>query len=125
MAVFIVDDNRGYREVAAAVIDATPGFELAGSATSSVEAVDAILACRHQPDLVLMDINLGPASGLEVTRTVTTLRPTIRVVLVSTLHPEELPIEARSSGATGYLPKAILSPAVLQAAHTGAYDWPA
>ncbi|MGI9594663.1 MAG: response regulator [Acidimicrobiales bacterium] len=121
--VFIVDDHAVYRDVAAAVVEATAGFEVVGSASNAEAAVESILAVEPSPDLVLMDVNLGDGNGLDVTTAVTARRPDLRVVFVSALAIEDLPDNARTSGAVGYLPKQQLSPATLEELQAGAYDW--
>ncbi len=121
--VFIVDDHAGYRAVAAAVIDATPGFTLVGSAATGSAALQRIPSTHPGPDLVLMDVNLGDQCGIDITSALIEMLPNIVVLLVSTLDRDDLPEGAETSGAIGYLPKQRLSPATLEQAGNGAYDW--
>lgn len=121
--VFVVDDHAGYRSVAAAVIDATPGFVLVGSSANADDAIESVLAVSPPPDLILMDINLGERSGVEVTASVTEALPELSVIFVSALGADELPLGVRDCGAHGYFPKVTLSPTVLEDAWAGAYDW--
>lgn len=121
--VFVVDDHAGYRAVAAAVIEATPGFVLVGSSASADEAIAAVLAVDPVPDLILMDLNLGERSGVEVAEALTRAGPKMSIILVSTLAADELPPGVRDCGASGYFPKVTLCPAVLEHARAGAYDW--
>jgi DNA-binding NarL/FixJ family response regulator len=124
-SVFVVDDSQSYLEVVRVVIEATAGFELIGSAASRDEAVASLARMDPGPDLLLLDVNLGEGSGIDVARVVTGAGvPTIgRVLLTSTLAADELPLEARTCGASGFLPKIELGTASLRAALTGAYDW--
>ena len=123
VGVFVVDDHASYRSVAVAVIEAAPGFDLAGSAATAGDAVRQVLSATPAPDLVLADVNLGDDSGVEVTRAITSARPGVKVVLVSALAADDLPGDAVGCGAAGYLPKAQLSPATLEEVWAGAYDW--
>lgn len=123
VAVVIVDDHVSYRGVAAAVVEATPDFELVGTASSAESALELLLSIDPPPDLVLMDVNLGERSGIDVTREVCAARPGLKVVLVSALAIEDLPADSRTSGAAGYLPKLLLSPASLERMAQGSYDW--
>ena len=59
--VFVVDDHKLFRRTAAAVVEATDGFEVVGTA-ASFEAAEHKL---DEVDLVLMDINLPGLSGIE------------------------------------------------------------
>ena len=121
--VFIVDDHPEFRAVAAAMVDATEGFLFVGYSDSASGALDALLSVETLPDLVLMDINLGDGTGVEVTRRLIEQRPSIRVVFVSTLERDELPDAVGTVGATAYLPKRTLSPHALEEVTTKTYDW--
>lgn len=125
VSVVVVDDSPAYLTVARAVVEATAGFDLVATASTAADAVETIAAMTPPPDLVLLDINLADDSGLDVARAVAGDRPSMRVVLVSTLTADDLPVGARHCGAAGYLPKVALGPASLRAAAAGAYDWPA
>lgn len=123
IGVFVVDDHPSYRAVAAAVIEATDRFRLVGSAAAAGEAIDAVLASSPPPDLVLLDVNLGDGNGVDVARAIAAARAEVKVVFVSALAGNELPLAAATSGAAGYLPKMELSPVTLTEAWAGAYDW--
>lgn len=100
-----------------------PGFELVGTASSAETAIELLLAMDPQPDLVPMDVNLGERSGIEVTREVCGARPGSKVVFVWALAVEDLPADCWVSGADGYLPKVLLSPAALEQLAQASYDW--
>jgi DNA-binding NarL/FixJ family response regulator len=74
-----------------------------------LEAADggsAMALCReHQPDVVLMDIDLPDANGIELTTQVRRLLPGTAVIMVSA-HTESVYIErARAAGAFAYVAK--------------------
>lgn len=112
--VLLVDDQDAFRRTARAVIERTPGFVLAAEATHAEAAFAAVRAAP--PDLVLMDIGLdGDVDGIEATRRLLLRHPGLVVVLMSIYKPADLPTAARTCGATAYLPKHELSPALLRA----------
>ena len=123
VTVFIVDDHGGYRSVAAAVVGATPGFVLVGSAATTGEMLEALARLPSSPDLLLLDVNLGAESGIDAARAVRTTHPATKVVLVSTLRLEELPPGFDSCGADGYLSKMQFGTTTLARVWAGAYDW--
>ena len=49
--------------------------------------------------------------------------PDLRVALISTLDPDELPPEADTCGAFAFLPKGRLGPGSLEDLEAGLYDW--
>ena len=101
--ILIVDDHPLAREGLKAVL-ASAGFLVAGEAASGEEAVD--LAQRLSPDVVLMDVRLGPGiDGLEATRRIAALGLSARVLML-TLHDSPAYVrEALAAGAAGYVLK--------------------
>jgi DNA-binding NarL/FixJ family response regulator len=115
--VLIVDDQPPFRRAARSVVTAVPGFEVVGEADSAKSAIEAAVATR--PSLVLMDIRLGEASGIDVTQRILADLPGTVVVLVSTYAAEDLPAGAGTSGAAVYLHKEQLGPVELEAIWDG------
>src|SRR4249919_1243494 len=111
VAVIIVDDQIPFRRAARMVMAATPGFEVVGEAVTGEEAVELFEALG--PGLVLMDINLPGISGIEATRRITTSHPDAVVLLLSTYRADDLPADAGSCGAAGYVNKEQFEPAVV------------
>ena len=93
------------------VMAATPGFEVVGEAVTGEEAVEQFEAL--DPGLVLMDINLPGISGIEATRRITASHPDAVVLLLSTYRADDLPEDAGSCGAAGYVNKEQFEPAVV------------
>ncbi len=120
--VLIVDDQEPFRLAARTVVQVTPGFELAGEASSGEEGVRAV--AHLSPDLVLMDINMSGIDGIEATRQITTTPAPPVVILMSTYAADALPAAALETGAMRYVHKEDLGPEVLrevwEAAQSGA-----
>jgi two-component system, NarL family, invasion response regulator UvrY len=110
--VLIVDDQAPFRRAARAVLAATPGFEAVGEAESGEQATE--LADELAPALVLMDINMPGIDGIETSRRITASLPGTVVVLLSTYQADDLPGDAASCGAAGYVHKEDFGPAVLR-----------
>ena len=110
--VLIVDDQAPFRRAARAVLAATPEFEAVGEAESGEQALE--LADELAPALVLMDINMPGISGIEASRRITDVHPETVVVLLSTYEAEDLPAEAASCGAAGYVHKEDFGPGMLR-----------
>jgi two-component system invasion response regulator UvrY len=117
--VLIVDDQEAFRSVARTVVAASRGFSVAAEAVTGEEAVE--LSKSVQPDIVLMDINLPGIDGLQATARIVSASPQVRVLLMSTYRIEDLPADARDCGASAYVHKEDLSPALLRAFAEGSY----
>jgi two-component system, NarL family, invasion response regulator UvrY len=112
-AVLIVDDQAPFRSAARSLVERVDGWRVVGEVGSGEDAVAA--AGAERPDLVLMDINLPGMSGIEATRRIVAADPGVAVVLLSTYAAEDLPEDARSCGAAGYVGKADLTARRLRA----------
>ena len=111
ISVLIVDDQMPFRLAAKSVVGVTPGFTVVGEASSGEDAVAK--ADQLEPALVLMDINMAGIGGIEATRRITTSHPGVRVILLSTYDADDLPADARTCGAVGYVHKEQFGPDVL------------
>lgn len=110
--MLLVDDRAPFRSVAAAVVRMVPDWQVVGEAETGEEAVRQEEAVR--PDVILMDIHLPGMTGIEATRLITDGRPGVAVVLVSTYAADDVPQEARTCGAVGYVRKDDLTPRLLR-----------
>lgn len=108
-SVLIVDDHEGFRAGARRMLE-SGGWNVVGEAADGAAGVDA--ARSLTPDVVLLDLNLPDASGLDLVAALSTVAA---VVLTSTHEEEELDELARTSGACGFLPKSDLSGEALAA----------
>ena len=104
--VLVVDDHESFRQVAAAVVEATAGFVVVGSVGSGEESI--VAAEATEPDLVLMDVNLPGIDGIEATRRLRASGTGPVVVLLSTYDEDEFELEG--SGAAAYVTKAAFGP---------------
>jgi DNA-binding NarL/FixJ family response regulator len=116
--VLIVDDQEPYRRAMAAVVGATDGFVVVGSATTGEESLTAV--AELGPDLVLMDVNLPGIDGIEAARRLSEAPEGPVVVLLST-HDEDT-FELDGCGAAAYITKAAFGPDRLSEAWAGATD---
>ncbi len=113
--VLIVDDQETYRRAMGAVVDATDGFVVVGSATTGEESLTA--AAELRPDLVLMDINLPGIDGIEAAKRLSARPDGPVVVLLSTYDEDQF--ELSDCGATAYVAKAAFGPDRLSEAWAG------
>lgn len=109
--VLLVDDHPLFRDALRVLLE-TGGFAVIGEAGDLREAVDALAA---DPELVIMDIGLPGSDGIEATRRILELRPSVRVLVMTMFDEDAAVARALEAGATGYLLKAAPPEEVLRA----------
>lgn len=101
--ILIADDHGLVRAGLRALLTAESDLEVVAEVDNSHDVVG--LVKQHQPDVVLLDINMPGPDGIAVTRGLTQMFPKTRV-LISTVHEDELLLqEAVKAGAAGYIVK--------------------
>jgi CheY-like chemotaxis protein len=108
----IVDDSEQFLASAERLLG-VGGVRIVGTARSGGEAMR--LAEELRPDLVLVDIDLGGESGLDLARELAALEPAPIVVLISTHAEAEVGDMVAASPAAGFIPKSRLDAATVRA----------
>jgi len=102
VSVLVVDDDEGFRGLAARMITGHD-MVVVGQAATVAEAVQIVAALR--PDAVLADIALPDGDGLALARHLATLPWRPRIVLTSSDRDATTHEAARGAGAIGFVPK--------------------
>ena len=110
--VLTVDDQPLFLAATRELVDATPGFVVAGEETSGREALHAVQ--RLRPDLVLIDVRMPDMDGIELARALAEAGVDAVVVLVSGDDLETIRPLFGDSGAVALVQKERLRPALLQ-----------
>jgi DNA-binding response OmpR family regulator len=100
--ILLVDDCEVTLVVEKVLLESR-GYEV--QTLSTLAGFDAAVA-SFDPDVVLTDVRMPEASGMDLCRHLKRSAPGIPVVLVSAMGEEELSAYAQASGADGYLSKA-------------------
>jgi DNA-binding NarL/FixJ family response regulator len=118
--LLICDDHAVLTDALERVIRDDPDLELVASSVRSAD--EAVEICRRSsPDVVLMDLTLGPGmTGLDATRAIVETCPLTRVIIVTGHADEHLLVDAVEAGASGFLSKTEGAAAVLDAAKAAA-----
>ncbi|HQE25322.1 MAG TPA: response regulator transcription factor [Candidatus Atribacteria bacterium] len=101
--VFLVDDNRLFIEGLSVLLARRKNFKIVGMATRGKEALEKI--GKIKPDLVIMDVVLPDASGIDLTGEIISCWPQIKVVVLSIYDDPEFQKAALEKGAFAYLVK--------------------
>jgi DNA-binding NarL/FixJ family response regulator len=102
--IVVADDHQVVRAGFADLLDTQPDFTVVATAADGAEAVRA---CRELgPDVVLMDIRMPGADGIQATRAITSATQGCpRVLILTTFDLDEYVYDALSAGASGFLLK--------------------
>jgi DNA-binding NarL/FixJ family response regulator len=103
--VLLADDQALVRAGFRALLDAQADIDVVGEAADGQQAV--MLARRHRPDIVLMDIRMPVMDGLAAARQIVgDCRLTgTRIIILTTFELDEYVFEALRAGAAGFLVK--------------------
>jgi len=114
LRVVVVDDHPVYREGLRLALE--PDVDVVGEAADADSAVSVV--AEVQPDVVLMDLQLGGASGIEATRRIAADHPEV-AVLVLTMSEDDATVHAAlRAGAKGYLLKEATSRDIVRGIHS-------
>lgn len=103
ISVFVVEDDTQHQQRFREAIDAAPDLCFCGAAGTAGQAIAALATLS--PDVLLVDLGLPDASGLEVVRTARRQSPQTEIMVVSIFGDERSLTDAIRAGATGYLLK--------------------
>jgi DNA-binding NarL/FixJ family response regulator len=105
--VLLADDQTVVRAGFRALLDLTDDLVVVAEAADGFQAVELTRATR--PDVVLMDIRMPRADGLQATRRIVADRAldAVRVLVLTTYEADEYVFEALRAGAAGFLLKDI------------------
>lgn len=101
--VLIVDDQKTVQEILRSYLEADPNLEFVGYANNGQEAIDLIQV--HQPNVVLMDIEMPVMDGLTATQIISEQFVNTSVLIISVHNEETYLNSALQVGAKGYLKK--------------------
>jgi len=111
--ILLVDDHEVVRLGLKALLELHPKYEVVGEAGTAKEAID--LVGKTRPDVVLMDIRLPGASGIEACEEITKSYPGTRVIMLTSYAEDEMLFSAIRAGASGYVLKQISGDALVNA----------
>ena len=111
--VIIVDDHEVVREGLRLLIKSEPGLKVVGEAGNSKEAL--LVAAREQPDIILLDLDLGTESGLDIISQLLATAKRARVLALTGLRDPEVHRQTILRGAMGVVQKEKASQVLLKA----------
>jgi DNA-binding NarL/FixJ family response regulator len=114
ITVCIVDDNSDLRNALEEIVSMSEGYTCVGTIGTAEEAIRQIPLLN--PDVVLMDINLGSTeNGIDCVRVLKQQVPAINFMMCTVYEEDEKIFEALSAGASGYILKKTAPSRLLEA----------
>jgi DNA-binding NarL/FixJ family response regulator len=101
--VLLVDDQELFRDAVAVMLARDERVAEVAVAASGEAAVEYVRA--HTVDVVLMDVRMPGMDGIRATREVLRVRPSARVLVLTTFDLDEYVYAAIREGASGFLTK--------------------
>jgi DNA-binding NarL/FixJ family response regulator len=112
--LFVLDDHAVIRDGIRLICEQTPDVDLVGEAST----VDQALAIVEEagPDVVLVDLNVPPSSGIVFIGEMRKRWPEMKAVVLTVERDEDLVLEAMNLGAAGFVTKDSSLPDIIDAA---------
>lgn len=102
--IWLVDDNQRIRSAVMDLLGTCEGVRCTGS-FHSPNAVLSALASKTGPDVILLDIQMGEANGLDAIRPIKSLSRSTQVLMFTTCFDSESKKRAFTNGASDFLLK--------------------
>jgi two-component system, NarL family, response regulator DevR len=104
--VFLLDDHEVVRVGVRQLLDAEPGIEVVGEASTAAQALSRIPALL--PDVAILDVRLPDGDGVSVCREIrSAIDPPPACLMLTSFPDDEALFTAIMAGASGYLLKQV------------------
>lgn len=101
--ILLVDDHKIFTEGLYSILSQEDDIEVIGECQNSSQTFEML---KKKPcDVILLDINLGNESGLDLCKSITDQFPSVKVLAISMYHEESFITKMLKNGASGYLLK--------------------
>lgn len=111
--IAIVEDNKTTREGLETIVNLSPDFRCVCTCSTAEQALKELP--KHEPELVLMDIQLPNMSGVDCLAQLKELLPQVKAIMVTVYEDPDRIFRALRAGASGYLLKRSTPEEVLNA----------
>ncbi|MDO6387686.1 response regulator transcription factor [Uliginosibacterium sp. 31-12] len=113
--LMLVDDHPLVRDGLRLRLATVPGFEIIAEADDGIAALAALE--RQEPDVVLMDIAMPGANGIELVKKLHERYPQVQVIMLTMHDQPQYVVEAFRQGARGYVLKDSPAQEIVAAIH--------
>jgi DNA-binding NarL/FixJ family response regulator len=103
MRILVADDHEVMRKGVCAILSAGFSFAICDEASNGQEAVEK--ACRHRPDIVILDISMPVLGGFAAAKEIHQHMPDVPILLFTSNPSEQFLSEAKKTSAQGIVSK--------------------
>jgi len=114
--VLLADDHKMFRYALRLILEKEPNIEIVGEAGDGQEML--ALAAKVAPDVVCMDISMPMMDGIDATRRLLAINPSVKVIGLSAYADQYYVMEMMNAGAAGYITKAESVEEIMRAINT-------
>lgn len=118
--ILIADDHAFVREGTRRILEQEPDLEVVAEAGDGDEAVK--YTCELKPDVALLDVSMPRMDGIEATKQIKALCPSVAVLVLSAYDDDQFIFGLLEAGAAGYLLKSVRGKEIvdaIRAVHAG------
>lgn len=101
--ILIADDNALVRRGLISLLSNESACEICGEASNAAETLQKVSELR--PDLVLLDVSMPGASGLDTARRLRQQMAEIKILILSQHDPSRMSAHSLEAGADGFVDK--------------------
>lgn len=101
--IILVDDHKMVRESWKMLLENNARFKVVADCENGFVAVEHAIELR--PDIMLVDINMTPLNGFNITEKIMELAPTVKIIGFSVSNKPRYATRMLEIGAKGYLTK--------------------
>ncbi|HEY4739185.1 MAG TPA: response regulator transcription factor [Candidatus Acidoferrales bacterium] len=78
-SILVADDNPAIRKTLCRIFELEEDYEICAEAANGVEAI--VLALKHRPELIILDLSMPVMNGLDTARELKRLMPAVPIIL--------------------------------------------
>ena len=101
--VLLADDHKIFRDGIRSILEKEKDMEIVDEAANGKELLEKLESTAV--DVIILDIDIGKPTGIEVTEIIVEKYPGIKVLILSMIGLHDFVIQALEKGATGYILK--------------------
>ncbi|MGF1241458.1 response regulator [Streptomyces sp. 2-6] len=120
--ILLADDHALVRRGVRLILDQEPDLEVVAEAGDGAEAIE--MARTHEIDLAVLDIAMPRLTGLQATRELASLKPDLRILMLTMHDNEQYFFQALKAGACGYVLKSVADRDLVAACRAAMRDEP-